>query len=240
MSISKKVLSLFMSIFVLVTTIAFTNPFASKVLADELPVKLYYSHAVAESRDFGHYTGYIAVKNLAYDKKVTVHYEYNNGAWNDVAASYVKTNSSDGYEVWEFQTPDKFDYSQMQFAIKYEVNGQTYWDNNNGKNYEGDDFNADMPLVNGYSEYDKNVLNVDIETKKSANPEAVKVRYTEDNWATFKDIDAVNTWNDDIGMWVAKLPVLSSTKQVKFAVYYVSNGVKYWDNNLGDNYTFNN
>ena len=243
MNIFKKILSFVLSIFVFAAAFTFAGASSSKVSAEEIPpVQLYYSHEVQESRDVGHYEGYIAVKNIAYDKKVTVHYQYNDDAWKDVEANYVKTDAVDGYEIWKFSTPSTLGYWEMQFAIKYEVNGQTYWDNNNGQNYKENDFNASRPHVTDYSEYYENytnILNIGIETKKSVNPEAVKIRYSEDNWATYKDVDAANivSYNNDVNFWEVRLPI-SSTKQVKFAAYYVINGSKYWDNNMGDNYTY--
>lgn len=76
----------------------------------------------------------IKVKNIAYNKKVTIHYKdsaYPN-MWNDCEASYSHQLNGD-YEMWKCIAPFRGDV--VQYAIKYEVNGQTYWDNNGGSNY---------------------------------------------------------------------------------------------------------
>jgi len=79
-------------------------------------------------------TAKIKVKNLAYDKKVTLHYydSYGLSKWTETEATY-KYSLDDGYEIWEVSAVYAGDY--LQFAIEYEVNGQTYWDNNNQKDY---------------------------------------------------------------------------------------------------------
>ena len=78
------------------------------------------------------------VKNIAFEKKVTVRYTTDNWAtYNDIDLSY-STNQpyDDGTELWntELSISDN-SYSKLIYAIKYEVNGQTYWDNNFGRNY---------------------------------------------------------------------------------------------------------
>ncbi|GKX68021.1 CBM21 domain-containing protein [Inconstantimicrobium mannanitabidum] len=253
MKISKKIFSFITSVLVLATTLTFGNAVSAKADTNDVPVQLYYSYGVADSGETGHYTGYIAIKNLAYDKKVTVHYNYTgpqaSNVWNDVTATYVKTNPLDGYEIWKFETPVVFThygFGQIQYCIRYDVNGQTYWDNNNSKNYVGNDFASSRPHMINYgqtSENNKDYMYFYVGTKKSVNPEAVRIRYSEDNWATYKDVDSVKAtdiyYSDDTNCWYIKVPV-SSGKQIKFSAYYVLNGVQYCDNNLGDNYVFNN
>lgn len=78
-------------------------------------------------------TAKIKVKNIAYVKKVTLHYKDSlYDRWQDCEAKYEGA-SNDGYEIWTVTQAFVGDY--IQYAIKYEVNGQTYWDNNSGKDY---------------------------------------------------------------------------------------------------------
>ena len=70
----------------------------------------------------------------------------------------------------------------------------------------------------------------------------VKVRYTTDNWATFKDADLTyySTYDDGTEYWSVELD--SSVKidsNFKYAISYTVNGVTYWDNNFGLNYDNN-
>lgn len=249
MKISKKIFSFLTAVLVLAATLTFTNKVSAKAATNDVPVQLYYSSSVSDTSETSHYVGYIAVKNLAYDKKVTAHYNYTGAeqttVWNDIAATYVRTNPLDGNEIWKFETPSTFNhygFGEIQYAIKYEVNGQTYWDNNGGKNYRGIDFAASRPHVTSFGGYQNN-LTCNLEIKKPVKPEAVRIRYTDDNWATYKEVDAATATQEygilDVNYWVANIPV-SSGKQIKFSAYYVINGVQYWDNNLGENYSYNN
>uniref|UniRef100_A0A3B4Y2W6 Protein phosphatase 1 regulatory subunit 3E-like n=1 Tax=Seriola lalandi dorsalis TaxID=1841481 RepID=A0A3B4Y2W6_SERLL len=85
-------------------------------------------------------SGFVRVLNLAFEKSVSLRYSLNNWiTFMDSLASYVP-NSSDG-------DTDKFCFKivmptylenggTLQFAIKYCVGGEEFWDNNNGNNYK--------------------------------------------------------------------------------------------------------
>ena len=78
------------------------------------------------------------VKNIGFEKKVTLRYTTNDWAtFNDVNLSYSTTQPyNDDTELWntELSIPTSF-ITHVKYAIKYEVNGQTYWDNNFNRNY---------------------------------------------------------------------------------------------------------
>ncbi|XP_063045369.1 protein phosphatase 1 regulatory subunit 3E [Engraulis encrasicolus] len=116
----------------------FTNPgtlpdFIEKV--KELKVLL----ECVQSDDFS-LSGFVRVLNLAFEKSVAVRYTLNNWmSFIDILASYVP-HSSDG-------VTDKFSFKMvvptflesggtLQFAIKYSVEGEDFWDNNYGNNYK--------------------------------------------------------------------------------------------------------
>ena len=69
----------------------------------------------------------------------------------------------------------------------------------------------------------------------------VKVRYTEDNWATQQDVAMhyVSTNDDGTELWTVTLNVNdSSLENFEFCAYYYnsSNNQTYWANNFGQNY----
>ncbi len=77
------------------------------------------------------------LKNYGYEKNVQVRYTENNWAtYTDVPLSYNSTNT-DGTENWLTKlTLEKSDTSGFQYCVYYQVNGQTYWANNFGQNYD--------------------------------------------------------------------------------------------------------
>ena len=84
--------------------------------------------------------GVAAVKNIAYNKEVLVHYSFD--GWTTVKetiAAFYKQDSSHQNDYFVFVLTNKDYYSgkgwKLEFAICYRVAGLEYWDNNNGKNY---------------------------------------------------------------------------------------------------------
>ena len=205
----------------------------------------------------------IQVKNLAYTKQVYLHLSKTDGTWVDIPAHYVRTANST-YELWEVNRSDFGDYSMpgKYYAIKYVVNGQTYWDNNNGANYIFSNYGGYGPgpmlgnSINVLSYYNYTTIQDGkfqgyVDVRNIAYSKKVSIVYTTDNWATYATVDASfmatyqtgyssyivfpNVYN--VERWKFEVPVTAS--QVKYAVSYTVNGVTYWDNNYGANYTAN-
>ncbi|KAI9487303.1 MAG: glucoamylase glam [Benjaminiella poitrasii] len=82
-------------------------------------------------------SGQIYIQNIAYTKVVTVIYSDASSNWNNngntIAASYTNGISGTNYEYWNFTGPVS---SINAFYIKYDVSGNTYYDNNNNANYQ--------------------------------------------------------------------------------------------------------
>lgn len=213
--------------------------FSSKVFADDLsPVELYYAHTVYYEDGSQGFQGEVSIQNIAYAKNVIIHYTLDGTNWDDLNASYLEKDSNNpGYEVWSF-AKYYIGVKPIEFAIKYEVNGQTYWDNNNGSNYylypETNPCVLQKSLINltPYPGLDATSLY----TKNTGSSDAAYVRYSTDNWNTYQDAAlTVNHVYGDVTEWnTAILPI-----NAKYAFYYVSNGNTYWDNNYGNNYSIN-
>ncbi|KAF7248861.1 Protein phosphatase 1 regulatory subunit 3D [Varanus komodoensis] len=95
------------------------------------------------SSDLG-LNGTVRVINLAFEKQVTVRYTFNH--WRGQHEVHAQWHSSvprnDGWEQVDAFTfflplpPFLLQLSSgVEFAVLYRVNGQEYWDNNQGKNY---------------------------------------------------------------------------------------------------------
>lgn len=194
--------------------------------------------------------GYVEVENLSSNKVVTIHYSADGVTWKDAQAEYFKATQGN-YEAWKFRT-DSFSIglrgsATIQFAIKYEVNGQTYWDNNNGANYRVKagygvstqyDFGSTAVAFWYRSNVIDNNVNIYAELKSLDYDKDVRVRYSTDNWKTYQEVQGTFNYSfpdSDIESWVISVP---ATQAFEFAISYTVNGITYWDNNFGNNYTF--
>ncbi|OZG71343.1 hypothetical protein BTA51_20535 [Hahella sp. CCB-MM4] len=101
----------------------------------------------------GRFSVGVLLKNLGYAKDVKVHYTLDN--WKTtyvkdltfqygrlVGYSWVTYPNANGVEYWsmtstgeEMQDPTS---NIVEYAVSYQVNGDTYWDNNFGRNYQID------------------------------------------------------------------------------------------------------
>jgi protein phosphatase 1 regulatory subunit 3A/B/C/D/E len=82
--------------------------------------------------------GRIQVKNIAYEKDVTVRSTFDSWAtWEDQTANYIPGASVGDSDTFFFHIapPVSTAEQRMEFAICYRVNGKTFWDNNFGDNY---------------------------------------------------------------------------------------------------------
>ena len=116
----------------------FTNPGTLPDFLDKVKEMKVLLECV-QSDDFS-LSGFVRVLNISFEKSVAVRYTLNN--WMtcmDILGCYVPF-SSDG-------VTDKFSFKMvvptflesggiLQFAVKYSVDGDDYWDNNYGNNYK--------------------------------------------------------------------------------------------------------
>ncbi len=210
----------------------------------------------------------IKVKNLAFEKKVTVHHQLLDGSWADYPATFMQ-NAEEGWEIWTANLGWNIYYMGPytlgeKFCLKYEVAGQTYWDNNDGANYTlsqhgGYLLGSGFPLSARYaSAYQVGVSSTQayitgvIDVKNLAPNKKLKVLYTTDNWATNGTMDAAfnsqyypsygspiaspNAYG--VEMWTFN-GYINNTTKVEYVLSYEVNGKIYWDNNFGKNYSVN-
>ncbi len=213
------------------------------------PVKLIYAKpAYTDSGTAA--TGYVEVENIAYAKNVTIHYSFDGIDWYDCAAEYYKPTWGNR-EAWKFTTPGKYPGYRgtvtVHFAIKYEVNGQTYWDNNDKQNYSVAagyytptyfDFGVGG-IANELSySYDGGVKGY-LQLKDLAYEKDVKVIYTTDNWSTTNEVQAEYVRTSEIKNYVQQwgFDIPTDSADLKYKLSYTVNGVTYVDDNFGEYYT---
>lgn len=178
---------------------------------------------------------FIQTKDNASNQKVYVHYNYLKGqAWKDEEAKYVKT-LDDGSKLWKAYITSY----NTEYVIKYVADGVTTWDNNNGRNYTDEALGVAPITVNRGSYYGYGNYYVNATLQNYAYVKNVKVRYTEDNWKTYKDVSMkyFNTNNNGTENWTTSLPLTKyDYENFKYCVSYTVNGRTYWANNFGENY----
>jgi len=79
--------------------------------------------------------GYVRVTNIAYHKKVQV--RWTTDAWHsqqDIECTYSHTFQDTNTDCFTFKLP--ISGEQLELALQYTVNEQSYWDNNCGRNYK--------------------------------------------------------------------------------------------------------
>lgn len=203
------------------------------------PVKLYSCDNVYSARGAEHSIIYIQIDaSSAANKSALVHFSDRTGEWHDSKPATFFTKLDDNTEIWKASIAHS--YGIDEFVIKYVGDGQTYWDNNNGNNYTksnilGEANVKSVRLPYQSSEYYEILACV----KNIAYNKVVKVRYTQDNWATYKDVDLIydspSTTVDNLEWWTVTLN-LDKDKMFEYCIYYQVNGQTYWDNNFGANY----
>ena len=84
-------------------------------------------------------TGLIRVTNLSFIKEVTVRFTFNSwGTYRHIWADYMSSCSDGKTDKFSFRVTVPHDFEKnrhMEFAIRYRVSDQEFWDNNDRKNY---------------------------------------------------------------------------------------------------------
>lgn len=202
----------------------------------------------------------VVVQDIARQKSVAVHLRGADGHWSDIAAQYLRPAGPDK-EVWRvsFQRNSAQGNAplDLRFALRYNVNGQAYWDNNGGQDYSlGSDQGSLLVGQNVYASYAtgnatpyNGTLYGSVTLKNLAYAKEVTVVYTVDGWATVRTAPASYSpyfWYgayssasnpNALGAeeWSYSLDV-SGGSELEYAIAYSVGGATYWDNNFGQNY----
>lgn len=184
----------------------------------------------------------VLLSNLGTGKKVFMHTKQN-GVWADLPLSFMY-KAANGKEVWGIDG-----FPVENFVVKYQVNGKTYWDNNNNANYKVVDaniegtrlFNTNVSAANEnlFRAAGSSTVSSTVTVKNLGTNKQVNVVYTTDNWATKQTavatFDHINS-TFEFEEWNFVLNVGTTSGEVIYAVSYTVNGKTYWDNNFGLNY----
>lgn len=197
------------------------------------------------------------VANLGPVKSVYAHVKNIDGQWIDVPLQY-HSSSGAGKEIWKGYWFAHGNWD-AEYALKYEVNGRTYWDNNQGRNYrQGADTGSllrdGLNVLNRYEPVVRaswdNQLHGSVTVRNLGPAKNVAVVYSTDGWRTSQVVQAYYNpayWNSGYSAapnpnaygaeeWTYQLP-LGEASRLELAVSYTVNGQTFWDNNQGQNYS---
>ncbi|GAA4273888.1 hypothetical protein U6A24_01890 [Aquimarina gracilis] len=202
----------------------------------------------------------VKVKNLAFQKQVAIHNATSNGNWVDIPLTFQQNIGNDE-EIWVGEVEPDTQYYDDEFVVKYTVNGETFWDNNNGSNYsmsvnEGAFLAPEIEVLvdNYYTRFSGSYFAINVDARRNyGDAGSVEVVYTTDNWATTQKallsyqryfrvgysnyIISPNQF--DIDKWETSVQVDPNANSIEYAVVYRTAGQEYWDNNYGNNYVIN-
>lgn len=208
-------------------------------------------------------TFFMLIENLAYEKHVAVLWTGEDGIWRTLKAKY---HSSVGahQEYWQaratFQlSPEVSLPGNIQFALRYRVLGNEYWDNNHAKNYSidadsGVRVQEGIPLRNvGFCptlHQGQRFYPVTIAVHYSLHPQHVSITWTMNNWKSSHRTPCFfrrNHWDhrsrsnarnpNRYGweIWAGGLKI-DDAYRVEYAIACETEGRTIWDNNFGKNY----
>jgi len=201
----------------------------------------------------------VKVQNIAFAKNVVLHYSQPDGAWAAKSLSWQKNFGS--YDLF---TRSDNSFVTTDFVIRYSVDGQTFWDDNNGTNYKIDGSRPNTVGGNvilnkatahrgsqagGGFVFTTSWVEGEILVKNLSFNKRVGIRLTTNRWNTFQDTEATFNGNVPVAVgmsqveaWKFKTPELNldqSDPDFMFAIFYnnLDTGQWFWDNNFGLDYT---
>lgn len=242
MKLLKRVSAIALTICMLFSLVVSTNS-SIVAKADSVPVQLYYLDNQGGRYGMSNYTVYVQINSNAAHKEVWLHYCLNGSDWTDKQGGYV-TTLPDGSEIWKVTVEGAYG---ILYTIKFIGDGQVYWANNNGNNFTGDDIlgtaNIKVGRISTYDTLDKTIINFSVTVKNLGFAKNVGIRYTDDNWASYKQVKleydhSISGTNNEV--WTGSTEIDANKKNAfKFCGYYEVNGNTYWANNFGENYDIN-
>lgn len=201
---------------------------------------------------FNYFTNFsVVVQNIAFTKNVGVW--GHSDTWSFFPCTYAGSVAGNS-EVWQTHVSET---EIDQFALEYQVAGNIYWDNNSGYDYRlatgpahtdgvGTVALNSNVLVVGWEVDAGGQLTVDVLVKNIAFQKQVAIVYTTNQWQTFQnafcthkqDFPPVSSPHQpNAELWNAAASV-GVSQHGQFAIFYIVDGVTYWDNNFGSNYLF--
>jgi hypothetical protein len=118
------------------------------------PVKLLHAQIDQGCTSCASLNGKILLQNISYVKHVDVVFQTSSDTeWYTIPADFSSMDEKNNEEIWIFKSRSLSSLltGKTQFAIRYEVDGKTFWDNNCNQNYTLDARNHTTSETTGRS-----------------------------------------------------------------------------------------
>ncbi len=207
---------------------------------------------------------FMQVENLSPDKKIDVIWAGEDGVWHTLAATW-HSNLIHNKEYWRAETTvsfaaDKSLPGNIKFALRYQTQGNEYWDNNHDLNYSsqadsGIKVVATQPILNiGFETklHDKQkFMLITVAVNESVKAKTVTVHWTTDNWKHTHQTPCHfkrNYWDETsrsnarnpnqygTQLWKVLLNIDNAFK-LQYTLSCEGNDQVFWDNNQGNNFS---
>ncbi len=206
---------------------------------------------------------FVRVENLGFAKQVDVVWAGEDGVWQTLAARF-HSKRGNTQELWFAEIKQQHIVKKalpgtIQFSLRYRVNGEELWDNNNGWNYSSEaDSGIKVPgnnpvlntgLADRLTDAQKSIP-VTVAVDQSLAVKKVIIHWTKDNWRhTFKTpcflkkghwqksagSAAANPNQYGIQIWTGRLK-FGAAFRVQYCIACEGGAQTLWDNNDGQNY----
>ena len=203
---------------------------------------------------------FVLVENLAFFKQIDVVWAGEDGVWHTLPATH-HSMSEHGKEHWNatatfHSEPDISLPGNIQFALRYQVSGKEYWDNNHNLNYRCQANSCIQQadhhsLLNiGFTRYlndDQKLVPITVAVNHPLHAEKVSVHWTTDDWkhtnitqcylnSSLALVRDEKTIPDGVQIWKARL-IIGNAFRMQYSICCESENSVLWDNNAARNYS---
>ncbi|MFD2671901.1 hypothetical protein [Marinicrinis sediminis] len=202
--------------------------------------------------------GEIEVDAIAYEKRVQVVWYTKFGQY-AADAHYVRATRQ-GREVWSFSVDTAED---VQFDVVYEVDGEIYTDNRQGRHYDVHAGHPSTSVILGSPPVKVNewlyhvpgvvpqpILDADgfrasilVDAGSASEKGSVFMRYTTDGWDSYAETEATHHVSTDSScsppafkVFHVNLSLPETVSRLDYAIRYEDDTRVYWDAHSGANY----
>lgn len=241
----KSIVSILLSLVLMALTVVAlpaTKANAEGFVRDKSKLALYYRESDYCYHASYQFTNYIRVPK-EYRHKATVLLKYKlptdpETEWQYDEAQYYE-NLDDQYDIY-VASCGIMGYEYECDIVCYAPDNNSYIDDNDGKHYMGNVLGeAPVCALRTSSYVGSYYYDIIALVKNIAYNKEVVVRYTTDNWNTYKDAplkyESTTEYGDE--KWSCEINTEGATYDTfKYAIYYKVNGQTYWDNHFNLNY----